>query len=44
MKEILNYIKQIEMDHKKGTYTNTEYLHFKSDILQTIKKNNLNSI
>ena len=44
MNEILNYIKQIETDYKKGIYTTIEYSHFKNDILQTIKKNNLNLI
>tara|TARA_R110000765_G_scaffold165897_1_gene270854 strand:+ start:44 stop:187 length:144 start_codon:yes stop_codon:yes gene_type:complete len=44
MKEILNYIDQIEKDYKKGIYTVNEYSNFKSDILKTIKKNNLNSI
>ena len=44
MNEILNYIGQIEKDYKKGIYTTIEYSHFKSDILETIKKNNLNSI
>ena len=44
MTEILNYIKQIETDYKKGIYTVTEYSHLKNDLLQAIKKNNLNSI